>query len=435
MQMKNLFEQIGYSGSPLADKMRPRDFSEFYGQEFLIGKEKPLRKIIETDRLTSIILWGPPGTGKTTIGRIIAAKTNSFFEEFSAVTSGVNDLRKVVSAAKERNNLYNLKTVLFVDEIHRFNKSQQDGFLPHIENGTLILIGATTENPGFEINSALLSRSMLFELRKLEDIDIKKIILNTLSDEERGLGRQKLKIDKEALRYLIKTSNGDARNAINALEVASASVIKNGVIDKILISDSLNKKLVTSYKNRDNHYDLISVFIKSMRGSDPDASVYWLARMIESGEDPKFIARRMVIFASEDVGNAAPMALLLAIACFEAVSYIGLPEARINMAQCALYLASAPKSNSSYLAIDEALNDVRNNIEFDIPINFKNAPTKFAKDLGYGKEYLYPHDHPNAQVAQEYLPKKLVNKVYYKPTDRGAESEIKIRLAKKKTNK
>ena len=433
--MKNLFEQIGYSESPLADKMRPRNFDEFCGQDFLIGKEKPLRKIIDTDKLTSIILWGPPGTGKTTIGRIIASKTNSYFEEFSAVTSGISDLRKVVISAKERKGFYNLKTVLFVDEIHRFNKSQQDGFLPHIENGTLILVGATTENPGFEINSALLSRSLLFELKKLEDDDIKKIVLNTLDDKERGLGKQKIKLSNEALQYLVKTANGDARNAINALEIASATCKKNGTINKGLISDSLNKKIITSYKNGDSHYDLISAFIKSMRGSDPNASVYWLARMIESGEDPKFIARRMIVFASEDIGNAAPMALLLAVACFDAVNYIGLPEAKINLAQCAIYLASAPKSNSSYLAIIEALTDVRNSDEFDIPKHLKNAPTKFAKDLGYGKEYLYPHDYLDARVMQEYLPKKIINKVYYQPTDRGAEAEIKIRLAKKKANK
>ncbi|MDD5693356.1 MAG: replication-associated recombination protein A [Patescibacteria group bacterium] len=433
--MANLFEQNSYSETPLADRMRPRDFSEFYGQNFLIGKNKPLRKMIETDRLTSIILWGPPGTGKTTIGRIVAAKTNSYFEEFSAVTSGVNDLRRVVKEAKERRNLYKLKTVLFVDEIHRFNKSQQDGFLPHIENGTLILVGATTENPGFEINSALLSRSMLFELKKLEDSDIKKIIISTITDEDRGLGKQKLSIEDDALKYLIKAANGDARSAINALEIASSSNLKKGLITKSIISDSFNKKIISAYKKGDNHYDVISAFIKSMRGSDPDAAIYWLARMIEAGEDPKFIARRMVVFASEDIGNAAPMALLLAVACFEAVNYIGLPEARINLAQCAIYLASAPKSNASYLAIDDALKDVREEKILDVPKHLKNAPTKFAKEQGYGKEYLYPHNFPDGIMKQDYLPENLITKKYYVPTDHGVEAEIKNRLDRKKSKK
>jgi putative ATPase len=433
--MANLFEQKSYSDTPLADRMRPRDFNEFYGQEHLIGKDKPLRKIIEADKLTSIVLWGPPGTGKTTIARIIAAKTNSFFEEFSAVTSGINDLRRVVGEAKERKQLYNLKTVLFVDEIHRFNKSQQDGFLPHIENGTLVLVGATTENPGFEINSALLSRSSLFELKKLEDLDLKKVIKDTLSDQGRGLGKLKLKIDHEASNYLIRAANGDARIAINALEMAGSIKLPRKTINQKIIAGALTKKVLAAYKKGEAHYDVISAFIKSMRGSDPDAAVYWLARMIEAGEDPKFIARRMIIFASEDIGNAAPMAIVLATACFEAVNTVGLPEARINLSQCAIYLACAPKSNASYLAIDKALADIQREETEEVPKHLKNAPTKLAKELGYGRDYQYPHNFNGNWIEQDYLPQALKNKHYYKPTKNGAEAEIVKRLAKKRKNK
>jgi putative ATPase len=433
--MTNLFEQKSYSDTPLADRMRPRDFNEFYGQEHLIGKDKPLRKIIEADKLTSIILWGPPGTGKTTIARIIAAKTNSFFEEFSAVTSGINDLRRVVGEAKERKQLYNLKTVLFVDEIHRFNKSQQDGFLPHIENGTLVLVGATTENPGFEINSALLSRSSLFELKKLEDLDLKKVIKDTLSDQKRGLGKLKLKIDQEALNHLIRAANGDARTAINALEMAGSIKLPQKTINQKIIAGALTKKVLAAYKKGEVHYDVISAFIKSMRGSDPDAVVYWLARMIEAEEDPKFIARRMIIFASEDIGNAAPMALILATACFEAVNTVGLPEARINLSQCAIYLACAPKSNASYLAIDNALSDLQKEETEEVPKHLKNAPTKLAKELGYGRDYQYPHDFKGSWIEQDYLPQTLKNKHYYRPTKNGAEAEIAKRLAKKRKKK
>lgn len=433
--MANLFEQNRYSERPLADRMRPTNFTQFFGQEHLIGKEQPLRKMIEDDKLTSIVLWGPPGTGKTTIARIIADKTNSFFEEFSAVTSGINDLRRVVKEAKERKDLYGQKTILFVDEIHRFNKSQQDGFLPHIENGTIVLIGATTENPGFEINSALMSRSTLFELKKLEPKDLSKIIDQTLKNKESGLGKRKLTIEKEARDYLSKVSNGDARNVINVLEIISNLYLKELVITKKMVEEAVAKRFIGGYKRGDEHYDIISAFIKSLRGSDPDAATYWLARMIEAGEDPKFIARRMVIFASEDIGNAAPMALVLATSTFEAVTMIGLPECRINLAQCTTYLASAPKSNASYLAIEEALSDVKNEELYDVPKHLKNAPTKIAKDLGYGKNYKYPHNFSDHWVDQLYLPEKIRNKKYYRPTKSGGETEIANRLAKRKNKK
>lgn len=428
---ENIFSQTLNKLSPLADRIRPISLSNFFGQEDIIGEGKLLRKIIEKDELSSIILWGPPGTGKTTLARIIANLTKSTFEEFSAVTSGVADLRKVVKEAKERLGLYNKRTVLFVDEIHRFNKSQQDGFLPHIENGTIILIGATTENPGFEINSAIMSRSKLFELKPLENEAIKKIIKNSLKDKTNGLGKLKLKIDKSGLELLARYSAGDARVALNSLDMVSKDRLKDNTITATDIEKVLNKRFISAYKGGTNHYDLISAFIKSMRGSNPDAAVYWLARMIEGGEDPKFIARRMIIFASEDVGNAAPMALVLANACFQAVEKIGLPEVRINLSQCAIYLASAPKSNASYAAIDSALEDVRQEKFSGVPKHLMNAPTKFDKSQGKGKDYKYPHDFSGNYVYQDYLPPELKSKVYYKPTSNGAEAEIKRRLENK----
>lgn len=420
---------------PLADRMRPADFSHFFGQEEIVGEGKILRQVIDKDALTSIILWGPPGTGKTTLARIIANQTKSHFEEFSAVTSGIADLRRVVKEAKERRELYGTKTVLFVDEIHRFSKSQQDGFLPHIENGTIILIGATTENPGFEINSAIMSRSRLFELRPLTEHDIRNIIQLALKDKVNGLGGRGIKIEKKALDTLSSYANGDARVALNSLEIAANSDLLNNKITQEVLEQAINKRFISSYKQGAEHYDIISAFIKSMRGSDPDAAIYWLARMIEGGEDPKFIARRMLVFASEDIGNAAPMSLVLANATFDAVTKIGLPEARINLAQCVTYLASAPKSNSSYTAIDAALKDVREEKFSGVPKHIVNAPTAFDKSQGKGAGYKYPHSFPGNYVDQEYLPPELAGKEYYKPTENGGEAEIKARLAKLKAKK
>lgn len=417
--------------APLADRMRPATFEQFYGQQEIVGAGKLLRQTIEKDELSSLILWGPPGTGKTTLARIIAGLTQSNFEEFSAVTSGVADLRRVVKEAKEQRELYGKRTVLFVDEIHRFNKAQQDGFLPHIENGTIILIGATTENPGFEINSALISRSKLFEFKPLEDEEVKKIIGQALKDREHGLGKLKLKIEPQAVAVLVKYAAGDARVALNTLEMVSKGELGAGKITVLRVEEILNKRFVSSYKGGDVHYDLISAFIKSMRGSNPDAAVYWLARMLEGGEDPKFIARRMLIFASEDVGNAAPMALVLANACFEAVNKIGLPECRLNLAQCAIYLAAAPKSNASYRAIDDATTDVREEKFSGVPKHLVNAPTKFDQAQGKGQDYKYPHNYPGNFVEQDYLPPELKDKKYYRPTENGGEAEIKKRLEKK----
>lgn len=429
MTKPTIFEQNIYSENrPLADRMRPRDFDELYGQEHLVGEGKLLRQLIDNDRLTSIILWGPPGTGKTTVARIIASKSGSHFEEFSAVTSGVADLRRVVKEARERRELYQTKTLLFVDEIHRFSKSQQDGFLPHIENGTIILIGATTENPGFEINAALQSRSHIFQLEKVGDEGITKIVKSALRDKDRGLGKLGLKIAPKAVVEIVRLADGDARTALGTLEIAALTTKAKETIGVEAIREAQNKKILSAYKGGENHYDYISAFIKSMRGSNPDAAIYWLARMLESGEDPKFIARRMVIFASEDVGNAAPMALVLATSCFQAVNLIGMPEARINLAQCVTYLASAPKSNASYLAIGSASADVRDLKFSGVPKHLQNAPTKYDKSLGKGKDYQYPHDHPGHFVAQEYLPPELSGKRYYNPTESGGEAEIKRRL-------
>lgn len=434
--MDNLFSANITMHTPLAERMRPRMLNEFIGQEQLLGEQGLLRGLIENDSLNSIILWGPPGTGKTTIARIIANMTKSHFVEFSAVTSGVADIRKVVKEATDRRLFEGKQTILFVDEIHRFNKAQQDAFLPHIEAGIIVLIGATTENPGFEINAPILSRSRLFRLESLPDEGIREILERAVSDSERGLGALELAVEDKALDHIVKNANGDARVALTALEIAANSLgasdsgTKNKRLTLEIAEKAINKKQLQYDRAGDSHYDIISAFIKSMRGSDPDAAVYYLARMLESGEDPKFIARRMVIFASEDVGNTDPHALLLATSTVDALNFIGLPEAKITLAQCATYLASAPKSNAAKTAILDAIADVQNERTLPIPHHLRNAPTTLAKKLGHGKGYKYPHDYPGNYVDESYLPDNLSDKVYYRPTDNGYEKTIRERLNK-----
>ena len=417
---------------PLAERIRPRTLDEFVGQEHIVGKGRLLRKMIEEDKLTSLIFWGPPGSGKTTLAYIIAHLTKSHFTQFSAVTSGVAEVRRVVKEAQARLKLYGQKTILFIDEIHRFNKAQQDAFLPHVENGTIILIGATTENPSFEVIGPLLSRTRVFTLKRLSFEEIKRILDRAIRDEEKGLGKFKVKIEPEALRFLIEGSNGDARVALNAMEIAvnTAKPDEKGRchVDLKAIEEALQSKALLYDKAGEEHYNVVSAFIKSMRGSDPDAALYWLARMIEAGEDPRFIARRMVIFASEDVGNADPQALSVATAAAQAVEFVGMPEAQINLAHAATYLATAPKSNASYVALLAAKEDVKRTLNLPVPLHLRNAPTPLMKELGYGKGYKYPHNFPGARIKQEYLPGKLKGKRYYHPTQRGFERTISKRL-------
>lgn len=430
--MKDLFEENLNIAEPLAERMRPRGFSDFYGQEEIVGHSKPLRRAIENDELRSVILWGPPGTGKTTLAHIIAEHTEAFFQPFSAATSGVPELRKIIDGAKTRLKFEKRKTILFVDEIHRFNKGQQDAFLPFVENGTIILVGATTENPSFEINSPLLSRSLVLVLKPLDDEAVEKIITRALKDAKRGLGKYSLALEKEALETLIGFADGDARVALNALEFIAVSA-KEKKITKSRVLEALQKKAIRYDKKGEEHYNVISAFIKSMRDSDPDGALYWLARMIEGGEDPRFIARRMIIFASEDIGNALPTALVVAVAVAQAVEHVGLPEAQINLAHGATYLASAPKSNASYAGLLEALEDAKEFGALPVPLHLRNAVTKLMRDLGYHKGYKYAHDFKNAKVDQEHLPERLKGRKYYQP-----ESIIKkqeTRNKKQKTKK
>jgi len=402
---------------PLADRIRPRDFSEFVGQEEIIGNNKPLRQAIEKDGLQSVILWGPPGSGKTTIAHIVALKTKAHFELFSPVTSGVPELRKVVGAAKERKLLYNQKTILFVDEIHRFNKAQQDAFLPFVEDGTIILIGATTENPSFDIISPLLSRSLVLVLRNLTDEEMSKILTNAINDKDRGLGKYDIKIEGRALNGLIKFANGDARVALNALEFIVLNTPKGSVITDSVVSEALQKKILRYDRAGEEHYNTISAFIKSMRDSNPDAALYWLARMVDGGEDPRFIARRMLIFASEDISNLDPKAIMVAASVAYAVEHVGMPEAQINLAQGATYLAKAPKDNASYMGLVKALKDVKEFGNLPVPMHLRNAVTNLMKDLGYGKGYKYPHEYDGHKTDQGEidLPKELSDRKYYEP--------------------
>ncbi|MFH1612167.1 MAG: replication-associated recombination protein A, partial [bacterium] len=413
---------------PLSAKIRPRNLEDFVGQEHILGANTLLKRSIESDRISSIIFHGPPGSGKTALALIIAEKTKSFFERINAVTSGVADIHKNIQKAKERRQLYSKKTILFIDEIHRFNKLQQDALLPDVENGIIILIGATVENPYFYINSALLSRTNIFQFNSLTDKNIETILNKSLENKEFGLGQYKVNLHKESLNHLVKYSNGDARKALNALEIGVLTTLpnENNEIDFTLhiAEESIQKKSLQYDKDGDMHYDIISAFIKSMRGSNPDASLYWLAKMLHCGEDPLFIARRIVICAAEDVGNADPMALVLANATLQVIKFIGMPEARIPLAQAVIYVATAPKSNSAYLAITEALNEVKENKSRPVPDHLRNTDYK-KETLDNEQNYKYPHDYPFHFVSQEYMPDF---KQFYFPTNLGFEKTIKERL-------
>jgi len=415
---------------PLAARMRPRELSEFVGQSHILGPGQLLRRAIEADRIQSLIFYGPPGTGKTSLAQIIARQTRSKFERLSGVESNVADMRRVLSAAANRLENKGQSTILFIDEIHRFNKAQQDVLLPDVEGGVVRLIGATTHNPFFFVNSPLVSRSQIFELRPLAEEDLYLLLQRSLADPERGLGYFKVQADEAALRHLAKLSDGDARKALNALEIAALTTAPDasGVIhlDLAVAEQSIQKKAVV-YDDEDAHYDTISAFIKSMRGSDPDATLYWLAKMIHAGEDPRFIARRIVIHAAEDVGLADPMALVLANAAFQAAEFIGWPEARIPLAEAAIYIATATKSNSTVLAIDAALKDVESGRTLAVPEHLRDASYRGAKRLGHGEGYQYAHDHPEHFVAQDYLG---ADKRYYEPTEQGVEKKIKERVEK-----
>lgn len=418
--------------APLADRMRPETIGHFIGQDHILGEGKFLNRSIKADRINSMIFYGPPGTGKTTLAMIISNTTNMLFEKLSAVTSGVKDIREVINRAEENLKLYNKRTILFIDEIHRFNKSQQDALLPFVERGIVILIGATTENPYFEVNKALLSRVMILKLESLTRDNLKKMIHNALNNKDRGLGDYKVNISEEAIDYLLTIADGDGRMILNSLEIGVLSTPKdqNGEIhlDLQAIKSSVQIKAVKYDKDGDQHYDTVSAFIKSMRGSDPDATLYWLAKMINAGEDPKFIARRIIISASEDIGNADPNALNIAVSAFNAVNVIGMPEGRIPLAQAALYMATAPKSNAAYLGIDKALEDIRTKDIGEVPAHLKDGHYQGAKNFGHGIGYQYPHDYKGAYVDQQYLPNEFVYKKYYNPTEYGYEKIIKERM-------
>jgi len=414
---------------PLAERMRPKTLDEFVGQEHLLGAGKLLRELTEAGALRSLILWGPPGSGKTTLAQILARSAGAVCVHFSAVTSGVKDLKKIIQEAEEFQRL-GKRTVLFVDEIHHFNKSQQDNFLPHVERGTLILIGATTENPSFEVISPLLSRCQVLVLNPLTADDIGKIVDRALRDKQSGLGTWQLEITAEAREFVIQHSQGDCRVALNALENAATLARKDKKlkIEMSHLQEALQRRPLQYDKAGDEHYNVISAFIKSLRGSDPDAALYWMMRMIEAGEDPLFIARRMIIFAAEDIGNADPQALQVAVAAKDAFHFVGLPEGKIPLAQAVTYLATAPKSNASYKAMLAATEDVEQHGALPVPLHLRNAPTPLMQKLGYGKSYKYAHNYPDHIVDQEHLPNELKDKKYYMPSDSGYENHIKEQL-------
>ena len=418
--------------APLAARMRPGSFDQFVGQEHIIGPGKVLRRAIEADRVPSLVFWGPPGSGKTTLANLIAGVTLSHFDPISAVAAGVADLRRVVVEARERRAMYGQRTILFIDEIHRFNKAQQDVVLPHVEEGTFTLIGATTENPSFEVIAPLLSRCRVFALEQLSDEHVQAILEQAIADEDRGLGKLKVEMEHEAMALMVNVAGGDARVALNGLETAAYATTPgdDGVrrIDLQTVEDALQSRSLRYDKAGDQHYDTISAFIKSVRGSSPDGALYWLSRMIEAGEDPLFIARRLVILAAEDIGLAEPMALSMAVAAQQAVHFIGMPEGRIPLAEAAVYLATAPKSNSAYAALNRAMEDVRSNRNEPVPLHLRNAVTGLMKRMDYGKGYKYAHDYEGHFASQDYLPPSLKDRRYYQPSEEGREKYIAERV-------
>jgi putative ATPase len=414
---------------PLADRMRPRNFDEFVGQGEIIGPGTTLRRALEAKEVPSLILWGPPGSGKTTLARLIAREAGYEFLPFSAVTSGIKEIKEVIERARVNRELNRRRTILFIDEIHRFNRAQQDAFLPHVENGTIVLIGATTENPSFEVNAALLSRCRVLLLRALAEPEIRAVVRRAIADGERGLGGLAVRLDEDAEAALATLSSGDARVALNLLELAAVSAPPGPdgarAVTREAVARAAQRRTHLYDKAGEGHYNTISAFIKSLRGSDPHAALYWLARMVEAGEDPLFIVRRMVLFASEDVGNADPNALRVAVAVKEAVDFVGMPEGYLPLAQGATYLATAPKSNASYTAYLAARRTVRENPDLPVPLHLRNPVTELMGEVGYGDGYLYPHDHPNAVVDQPYLPPELAGSTFYSPKEVGFEREIK----------
>lgn len=417
--------------APLADRMRPRTLQEFVGQEHLLGEGKILRRAMEAGELPSLILWGPPGSGKTTLAFLLADRCKATFQPFSAVTSGIKEIKEVIARAQQE-RAYGRRTLLFIDEIHRFNKAQQDAFLPHVERGTIVLIGATTENPSFEVIAPLLSRAKVVTLQPLAEEALIVILRRALGDQERGLGCLQIEADDEALRFIARLGSGDARVSLNTLELAAQMVEKqpegNRRLTVQMAQEASGRRTLLYDKAGEEHYNLISALHKSLRGSDPDASLYWLARMLASGEDPLYIARRLVRFASEDVGNADPRALQVALAAKDAYHFLGSPEGELALAQVVVYLATAPKSNAIYLAFGEAQRDVEQAPLEGVPLHLRNAPTALMKELEYGAGYQYPHDLPEAFADQDYLPAQLRGRIYYHPTDRGLEAEIGRRL-------
>ena len=424
--------------SPLASRLRPTTLDEVVGQQHIVGKDKLLYRAIKADKLSSLIFYGPPGTGKTTLAKVIANTTSAELMQINATSAGKKDMEEVVAAAKNNQGMYGKKTILFIDEIHRFNKGQQDYLLPFVEDGTIILIGATTENPYFEVNPALLSRSVIFELKKLSTEDIRTLLLRAVNDTEKGMGSYHAQMDDDALEFLADMANGDARAALTAIElgILTTDRSEDGIIHITLdvASECIQKRVINYDKTGDNHYDTISAFIKSMRGSDPDAAVYYLARMLYAGEDVKFIARRIMILASEDIGNADPQALQVAVAAAQAVERLGMPEARIVLAQAVTYMASAPKSNSAINAIDKAMRVVQETKTPPVPVHLQDAHYKSAGKLGHGKGYKYAHDYKNHYVKQQYLPDGLTGEVFYEPSENGYEQQIRAYYKKIKEN-